>query len=116
MTADVLKEAERRLTLGHDAGHIRPQMPGVICPVSLPRHAKRLARIPSMDEIHRATKSPCVELSEITEDGSAVKESIRHPSQEDVLAERLDLNIRHGTVVWDDGFEPKVQSSNPATE
>ena len=70
-----------------------------------------------MDEIHRATKSSCVEGSEITEDGSAVKESIRHPSQEHVLAERVDLAVGERLVALAEGEpEPEVDPAEPRRE
>lgn len=94
-----------RFTLADDAKGIGDEVAGIRVSAALAGVRKRLAGRAAVDEIHRATKSSCVKGPEIAEDGSAVKDSIRHPSQEHVLAERVNLAVRDGAVARDDPLE-----------
>ena len=103
------------IALSNDAEEVGDEVAGVGGTASLAGDGKSLTRRAAEHEIHRATKSSRVEGSEITEDGSAVKESIRHPSQEHVLAERVDLAVgeRPDRLAVDE-VEPEVKAAQTA--
>jgi len=112
MAADVLKEAVRRPALGHDAGHMRPQVPGVSGSGTLAGDAERLARIPAMYDVNEHTPRSGVKGCDVAPDRSPVKDSIRHPSEEDVLAERFFFDVADGPVSGDDEMEPEIEPTD----
>ena len=111
MTGDVLKEAVRRLALGHDAGHMRPQVAGVVGSGSLAGEAERLARIPAMNNVNKSLPFAGVECSEIVPERPPIKDAICHPGAEDVLAERLLLDVTDRPVAGGCEVESEVNAS-----
>jgi len=113
---DVLEEAPLGLTLADDAGDLGPEVAWVVGPGSLTRNAERLARIAAMNNVNESAPRSGVELLEVAPDGSAVKDSIRHPGEEDVLWVRLDLDVTDRPVAGDGEMEPKVEPTDAGTE
>ena len=79
--------------LGDDASDIRPEVADVGLPFPLPGSGEGLAREARSHAIHEATPGAPVEGAEVAPEGSAVKDSVRHPGEEDVLAEPVDLDV-----------------------
>lgn len=115
MTGDVLKEHQRRFGLGHDSGHMRPEVPGVFGASALAGDTERLARIAAMNDVNKSSPRAGVKDAEVSPDGSAVKDSIRHPGEEDFLAVRLDLDVADGAVLRDREVKPKIKTPNTST-
>ena len=69
-----------------------------------------------MNDINESSTRSPVELLEVSPDGSSIKESLRHPGKEDVLAVRLDLDVADRAVLRDCEMESEIESTDPGTE
>jgi hypothetical protein len=76
MAADVLKEAVRGLNVGHDAGHIRPQVAGVGRSELLAGDGERLARIAAVYEVNQSAPSGPIKGFKIRPDGGTIQPSV----------------------------------------
>jgi hypothetical protein len=116
MPGDVLEEAPLGLTLADDAGDVGPEVAGVGLAEPLPGDAERLARIPAMNNVNQPSPRAGVELLEVSPHRCGVKESIRHPGEEDVLRVRFVLDVADGAVAGDGPLEAEVESADAGTE
>lgn len=116
MPAHVFEEHETGLTLSDHASDIWEEVSGIGVTLTLAGNRERLARVARSDAIHESTPRSSVELPEVSPDGSAVKDSIRHPGEEHVLRKRLDLDVADRAVRRDGERESKFEASDPGTE
>ena len=113
---DVLEEGPLGLTLPENASHIWPEVTWIGVASALAGHAEGLAWIPAMNEVNAASPRLAVEGLEVSPDGSAVKDSIRHPGEQDVLRVRGVLDVADGAVVGLGKVESEVKASDASTE
>ena len=116
MTADVLKEAPRRLALGHDAGHRRPQVPVVGCSALLSGDGEGLAGVAPNDAIHEASKFSGVELAEVSKDWGQIQTAISHSGLENFLTEGVFFNIGDDSGSRCSQFETQIETTHTRTQ
>lgn len=69
-----------------------------------------------MNNVNATPPSSGVKGAEVVPDRSAVKDSVRHPGKENVLAERFLLDIADRAVFGNGEFESEVDSADSGTE
>lgn len=116
MPGDVLEEAPLGLALAHDAGDVGPEVSRVGSAEALSGDGERLARIPAMNHVNESSPPLGIETLEIVPNGSPLKDSVRHPGEEDVLREPFDLDVADGAVLGLGDAEAEIEAGDPATE
>jgi hypothetical protein len=113
---DVLEEAPLGLALSNDSGNVGPEVAGVGGTGTVTCDTERLARIPAMNHVNESVPDPGIERLEIRPNGSSLKDSVRHPGEEDVLRVRLDLDVADRAIAGNGEMESKVEAANSRTE
>ncbi len=116
MPGDVLEEAPLGLALADDAGDVGPEVPGVVGAETLAGDAERLARIPAMNNVNQASPVVPGKLLEVTPHRRGLKDSVRHPGEEDVLRERFVLDVADRPVAGDGELQAEVESTDATAE
>jgi hypothetical protein len=98
--------------LADDASDIGPEVAGVGVSFPLPGGREGLAREARSHAIHDTAPRASVEGAEVAPDRSPVKESVRHPGEEDVLAERVELGATDRSGFWDRLLDPEVEPAD----
>lgn len=79
---------------------------------SFTRDAERLARITTMNHVNKTTPRSHVEPGDISPYGSPIKDSIRHPGEEDVLAVRVLFDPADCAVLRDGELDSEVKPAD----
>lgn len=116
MSGHVLEEANFWLDLEEDSVYVWPEVSGIVGSESVTGDRKRLAGVPSRDDIHSSTVEIAREGRDIVPDRSAIQALVFHPCHENGRCEGFPLTVTHGCVTVSEGeLESKLESSNPGT-
>ena len=116
MSCDVFEEAERRSAFADNAGDVRPEMPWVFVAELPTGNAERLARIATMDDIHRAAPRLAVEGGNIVPDRRAIQGRVFHPRHEGGRSVGVPLDVTHSAVPGDGEMEAEIKPSGSSAE
>jgi len=109
MMGDILKEDEGRLAFTDDARDMRPEVARVLGAEPFACDGKRLARVASADDVHRAAPWTAVEGSNIVPDNSLIQGRVFHPRHESGCGVGLPFDIAQSSISRDGDGEPEVE-------
>ena len=107
---NVFEKHAARFAFLNESSDVGPQPSFIVYPSSLASDRDWLARKASHDEINESFPGLAVKCSDVVPEGSPVKDSIRHPGEEDRLAERVALNVADRPRVRDGEFDSEVKA------
>lgn len=116
MMSDVFEEHERRSALADDTGDLRPEVPGIVSPLSSSRDRERLARVARKDDVHAVTPASTIEGVDVVPDRSRIQGRVFHPCHEDGRRVGFPLDVTHSPVSVDGGVKPEIESCRAGAE
>lgn len=112
MARHVFKEAPFRPGFGHDAGDVRPEVPGIARSLAQAREGEGLTGITGRDEMYAPAPRSAIEGSQIVPDRSRSQGRVRHPRHESGRGETVSLDIAHGAISGFRQLQAEIQSSD----
>ena len=109
MMGNILEENEGRLAFTDDARDMRPEVARVLGAEPFACDGKRLARVASADDVHRAAPWTAVEGSNIVPDNSLIQGRVFHPRHESGCGVGLPFDIAQSSISRDGDGEPEVE-------
>jgi hypothetical protein len=109
MMGNILEENEGRLAFTDDARDMRPEVARVLGAEPFACDGKRLARVASADDVHRAAPWAAVEGSNVVPDNRLIQGRVFHPRHESGCGVGLPFDIAQSSISRDGDGEPEVE-------